>query len=699
MWHLDLRIVLGALCIGVSIADVPEKCSGATVLTVKDGDPTVLNPSDYPWDNALGNDQDCTFILKASTPDKRLKLTFTEFFLRDKHDNLTVYDGDSDQGKLLANCTSTRSCKNSVIKSMGSTLTLRYKTDWFDDNGYYRAEVEALTPDDGASKNDNSFQGTQAAGSLQGSCYPPKQECNNEDVICIPLRGGPAGPPGAPGVPGYCTPCRDGNPGLAGLPGSPGPSGPQGPPGVRGNDGLNGLPGLKGEPGVPGKCNGASCNSYPGPPGPAGPPGPSGPPGPQTVARPQPCYNNCGPPLRPPVHPSNGGPATAAPSSEGSEYVSGRRGSSSAGRWVWVVGNQPQPGYGRTNGGNGRNQAGSWSGHYGSGCKSCPSYCPNCPSCQSCQGGNCCNNGQQWGSYQAPPATGSSRGRRAPVPVVIEQVPVVVEDNDGPTGTKTFVNEDQLFKSMRRADIGTMALALSTGRLFIRMPEGWRLICDSAKNELYKPRSSRSSDIPPVDAKTKLRFVALNKPYDGNLGGTKKADKMCQLEAEKAGLKTQFRAVLSSEKERIGDLVVPADHHSLVVNIRGQVLLNSFMDLLKNRPPFNVPIYSFHNKTDVTKDQETWPRKIIWHGAGGDNCDNWSSASSNSTGVASRLEEKGVILEHAHYHCNHKFIVFCIESMSEDTLRRRSRRVNGRGSRQGRNRRSKNRRTQTAKKL
>ncbi len=106
--------------------------------------------------------------------------------------------------------------------------------------------------------------------------------------------------------------------------------------------------------------------------------------------------------------------------------------------------------------------------------------------------------------------------------------------------------------------------------------------------------------------KTKLHLIALNQPLKGDIGGIDKANGLCQAQASHLGLKTTFRALLTTTKQRIGDLVVPADHHSLVVNLRGQAVMSSFMDLLKNKPAFNVPLYSFANKTDVMNDHSTW---------------------------------------------------------------------------------------------
>ncbi len=42
----------------------------------------------------------------------------------------------------LFSCTSSRSCKNTVVKSTGPAVTIRYITDSFDDNGYFRIEAK-----------------------------------------------------------------------------------------------------------------------------------------------------------------------------------------------------------------------------------------------------------------------------------------------------------------------------------------------------------------------------------------------------------------------------------------------------------------------------------------------------------------------------------------------------------------------------
>ncbi len=70
-------------------------------LTVKEGDTVVVNPTDYPWDNSLGQDQDCRYLLQSPAL-KKIEVTITEFYLRDKNDWLALYDGLDILGKVLA---------------------------------------------------------------------------------------------------------------------------------------------------------------------------------------------------------------------------------------------------------------------------------------------------------------------------------------------------------------------------------------------------------------------------------------------------------------------------------------------------------------------------------------------------------------------------------------------------------------------
>uniref|UniRef100_A0A1B0GJ90 Collagenase NC10/endostatin domain-containing protein n=3 Tax=Lutzomyia longipalpis TaxID=7200 RepID=A0A1B0GJ90_LUTLO len=93
-----------------------------------------------------------------------------------------------------------------------------------------------------------------------------------------------------------------------------------------------------------------------------------------------------------------------------------------------------------------------------------------------------------------------------------------------------------------------------------------------------------------------LRIAALNEPFTGDLKGMRGADFDCYRQARRAGLVGTFRAFLSERIQNIDSIVQEADHKLPVVNIRGEVLFNSWKEIFNGQGGFfaQTPrIYSF----------------------------------------------------------------------------------------------------------
>ncbi|KRY85055.1 Collagen alpha-1(XV) chain [Trichinella pseudospiralis] len=96
-----------------------------------------------------------------------------------------------------------------------------------------------------------------------------------------------------------------------------------------------------------------------------------------------------------------------------------------------------------------------------------------------------------------------------------------------------------------------------------------------------------------------LHLIALNDPFTGNMHGVRGADFACYHQARAAGFTTTFRAFVSSQVQDLDKIVHHSDRGTPVVNLRGQVLFNSWDDMFRDGGAFfslNTPIYSFDRK-------------------------------------------------------------------------------------------------------
>ncbi|KAJ4441265.1 hypothetical protein ANN_11119 [Periplaneta americana] len=100
-----------------------------------------------------------------------------------------------------------------------------------------------------------------------------------------------------------------------------------------------------------------------------------------------------------------------------------------------------------------------------------------------------------------------------------------------------------------------------------------------------------------------LRMAALNEPYTGDMTGVRGADYSCYRESRRAGLRGTFRAFLSSRVQNLDSIVRYTDRELPVVNIKGEVLFNSWKDMFNGDGGFfsqQPRIYSFSGKNILT---------------------------------------------------------------------------------------------------
>lgn len=103
---------------------------------------------------------------------------------------------------------------------------------------------------------------------------------------------------------------------------------------------------------------------------------------------------------------------------------------------------------------------------------------------------------------------------------------------------------------------------------------------------------------------SQLRIAALNEPYSGNMHGVQSVDYSCHRQSQRAGLHGMFKAFLSSRLSNLKTIVHESDRDLPVVNIKGDVLFNSWKDIFaEDGGAFISPqprIYSFNGKNVLT---------------------------------------------------------------------------------------------------
>ncbi|XP_025195746.1 collagen alpha-1(XVIII) chain-like isoform X2 [Melanaphis sacchari] len=260
-------------------------------------------------------------------------------------------------------------------------------------------------------------------------------------------------------------------------------------------------------------------------------------------------------------------------------------------------------------------------------------------------------------------------------------------------GALTFPNKKSMINVTDRTQMGTIAFIVEEEALLVRVTRGWQYISlgslvttgiEPIPTSIPMPTrvSLESSNLVhnhPIKDNTMwhpkmLRIAALNEPYSGNMHGVQSVDYSCYRQSQRAGLHGAFKAFLSSRLNNLKTIVHESDRDLPVVNIKGDVLFNSWKDIFSEKGAFisqQPRIYSFSGKNVLT--DFTWPQKTIWHGSdlSGDsavdgNCDAWNSESADKRGLGSSLTPRAdrqakLLDQDSAYDCRNFFVVLCVE--------------------------------------
>ncbi|KAG5682062.1 hypothetical protein PVAND_011447 [Polypedilum vanderplanki] len=270
----------------------------------------------------------------------------------------------------------------------------------------------------------------------------------------------------------------------------------------------------------------------------------------------------------------------------------------------------------------------------------------------------------------------------------------------------TFQNTDTMIKQSSTYPVGSICYVIDEEALLVKVSKGWQYIALGTllpfttpyvttspmsptsymdlqasnllnSNSILKSPESYTFTTPPEYETWNpkmLRLIALNEPYSGNLQGLRNADLNCHRQARRSGLMGNFRAFLSTRIQNLDSLIKPEDRELPITNLRGDVLFNSFNAIFNNNAQgiflsSNSPrIISFSGK-NVMNDN-TWPHKIVWHGARADsidtNCEGWHSNFQDKVGLGSSLLGNKLLAQEM-YSCQQKNIVLCIEVLSHSS--------------------------------
>uniref|UniRef100_A0A3Q2V197 Collagen, type XV, alpha 1b n=1 Tax=Haplochromis burtoni TaxID=8153 RepID=A0A3Q2V197_HAPBU len=198
-----------------------------------------------------------------------------------------------------------------------------------------------------------------------------------------------------------------------------------------------------------------------------------------------------------------------------------------------------------------------------------------------------------------------------------------------------------LTQEAHHAAEGTLAYVSERGgELYIRARNGWHKI------QVCRTRPERfnifQDIISSIRSSSALHLVALNAPLKGDMRGIRGADFQCYQQARAVGLTSTYRAFLSSHLQDLATIVRKADRNDMpVVNLRGQVLFNSWMSIFSgNGGVFDpsTPIFSFDGRNIMS--DSAWPEKLVWHGSSTTGirlttnyCEAWRTADMAVTGL------------------------------------------------------------------
>ncbi|XP_050420760.1 collagen alpha-1(XVIII) chain-like [Adelges cooleyi] len=259
-------------------------------------------------------------------------------------------------------------------------------------------------------------------------------------------------------------------------------------------------------------------------------------------------------------------------------------------------------------------------------------------------------------------------------------------------GAMTFQNKKSMLNMTDKTQVGTIAFIVEEEALLVRVSLGWQYISlgslitsgtEAVPTNMPMPtraplESSNLVHNHPVKENSSwhpkmLRIAALNEPYSGNMHGVQSVDYSCYRQSRRAGLHGAFKAFLSSRLSNLKTIVHESDTDLPVVNIKGDVLFNSWKDIFTENGAFTSHqprIYSFSGKNVLS--DFSWPQKVVWHGsttsgasAVDGNCDAWNSESVEKHGLGSSLVPRSSLqaklLDQTTYDCRNFFVVLCVE--------------------------------------
>lgn len=575
-------------------------------------------------------------------------------------------------------------------------------------------------------KGEQGLDGTGLPGP-PGPPGPPGQIINLHELMLNDTEGifnisgifepqgplGPRGPKGDHGAPGVEGPQgikgQKGEPGLSVTDGvlMSGVTGPQGPKGLKGDFGVPGTPGekgpigpvgAKGEFGYPGRPGRPGMNGHKGEKGEstglAGPPGPPGPPGkpgifncPKGTVFPVPPRPNCKKPVN--GDSTQGG---ASCSSSGAKGAKGERGipglpaPSSNTLETKATGDKGDQGFRGEKGEKGE-----------AGMPGLPGV-PGKSGLVGPKGESVIGQPGHPGPRGPPGAPGFGRNGVAglpgppgpPGPPGQYSSGVMIPGPPGPPGppgraadTSSAVRKYASLQALRQQshvdEVGTLSFVTDTGKLYIKVPGGWREIQLGGLIETYTAPvfsqddagplilSPQLSNTPKIHTGNALRLVALNTPLSGNLGSIHSVNKLCRTQAQAMGIRDDYKAFLSHHLQDLIDVVQPMYRTNIpIVNLRGEVLFKNWDSIFSSHLlPSSIPLYSFDGR-DVMSDP-FWRQKAVWHGSSEKgrrldalNCESWRAGDMAITGQASFLYSG--LLNQQTRSCSNQFIVLCIET-------------------------------------
>ncbi|XP_073947444.1 collagen alpha-1(XV) chain-like [Choristoneura fumiferana] len=271
------------------------------------------------------------------------------------------------------------------------------------------------------------------------------------------------------------------------------------------------------------------------------------------------------------------------------------------------------------------------------------------------------------------------------------------DDEDGRTivGTIIFKTTESVLRLGRNSQLGTLAYVIQEQALLVRVNNGWQYVAMGSLLALRTPAANGPTRVPlqniletsslvhhknPTGDRAVLRLAALNEPHTGDMHGVRGTNYECLRQGQKAGLSGTFTAFISSRVQTMDSIVSWVDRGNAVVNLRGDVLFNSWSDIFDGSGALfaHAPkIYSFSGK-NVLMDPG-WPTKAVWHGANTNGepamdayCDAWHSGNPDKFGLASSLRSNK-LLDQETYSCSSKLIVLCVEATPVNTVRRKKR--------------------------